>query len=327
MKKRFISGMLCLLVAGGIQAQRITDSSINTDYESGLGIQQITVDEDGVYMPTVKRSSRKFSWLTNRVLDVSPDGGKVAFLSEKGGTTNIYVKNIEDGQQSPLQQRSNRMQVLDFTFSPDGKYLLFTDVKGEDCQVCRTDANSGYACEILTVKQVDYSPIYCPDGEGILFARQQKDAFKIYRYNTQSHQMTVHATGYNPCPIPGENSYVCCRLNQNGKSEIWKVDMTTGKEICLVSAPNQHFSTPVVSPNGEWIAFVGESVKKEGNKSVANTDIFVCRTNGTSMMQLTDHIADDLSPAWSRNGKQIYFVSQRGSRNRTANVWRMNLKN
>ena len=43
MKKRFISGMLCLLVAGGIQAQRITDSSINTDYESRLENPIITV--------------------------------------------------------------------------------------------------------------------------------------------------------------------------------------------------------------------------------------------------------------------------------------------
>ena len=29
-------------------------------------------------------------------------------------------------------------------------------------------------------------------------------------------------------------------------------------------------------------------------------------------MQLTYHAADDLSPVWGRDGRYIYFVSQRG---------------
>jgi len=55
-----------------------------------------------------------------------------------------------------------------------------------------------------------------------------------------------------------------------------------------------------------------------------NTDIFVCRIDGTEFTQLTYHAADDISPVWSQDGKYIYFISQRGSSTGTANIWRMN---
>lgn len=328
MNTKVITSMLCMLMTtGSLVAQRIDYSPTATENEGDLAIQQMTTDEDAVHMPDVKRSSKKVNWLTNRVVATSPDGKRLAFLSDKDGTTNIFVKNLENGVKSPTLQRSDRTQVLDLTYSPDGKRLLFTDIKGADCQVCRTDAHEGYACEILTVKQVDYSPIYCDNEEEILFARQQDKTFNIYRYNTQNHNMTVHSTGTNPCPIPGEKAYVCCRLNEKGKNEIWKVSMETGEDICLVTDPKRNFSTPVVSPDGKWIAFVGESLTRYANKQIPNTDIFVCRTNGETMVQLTDHVANDLSPAWSPDGKHLYFISQRGNAKGTANVWRMNLKN
>ena len=69
---------------------------------------------------------------------------------------------------------------------------------------------------------------------------------------------------------------------------------------------------------------VGTNVLMNGTAQYGNTDIFVCKPDGTQLMQLTYHAADDLSPVWSRDGKYIYFISQRGSATATANVWRMN---
>ena len=45
--------------------------------------------------------------------------------------------------------------------------------------------------------------------------------------------------------------------------------------------------------------------------------------DGTGLMQLTYHAADDLSPAWSKDGRYIYFISQRGSADAIANIWRI----
>ena len=78
------------------------------------------------------------------------------------------------------------------------------------------------------------------------------------------------------------------------------------------------------SPDGQWILLVGSGAINTGESFYYNTDIFVCRIDGTELTQLTYHAADDLSPVWSRDGKFIYFISQRGSSTGTANIWKMN---
>lgn len=108
-----------------------------------------------------------------------------------------------------------------------------------------------------------------------------------------------------------------------GKGEIWRINITDGVEECIVTDADKTFSTPSLSPDGEWLLFVGSNGLPFGSRMFYNTDIFVARTDGSELRQLTFHAADDLSPVWSRDGKYIYFVSQRGSVTGTANIWRM----
>ena len=97
----------------------------------------------------------------------------------------------------------------------------------------------------------------------------------------------------------------------------------TGVEECIVSHPEHNFSSPVVSPNGQWLLFVGSSKIESGTLVYYNTDLFVSKMDGTGFAQLTYHAADDLSPIWSKDGQYIYFISQRGSKEGKANIWRM----
>ena len=101
-----------------------------------------------------------------------------------------------------------------------------------------------------------------------------------------------------------------------GHSEIWKVNYETGVEECIVSQPDRDFTSPSISPDGQWLLFVGSSKIETGSFSYYNTDLFVSRLDGTGFAQLTYHAADDLSPVWSKDGRYIYFVSK-------ANIWRM----
>ena len=330
MKHRIILLTIALFALFNTKAQVVDFSVLSVNEEAGIGLTRITSDNDFVAMPVVKRSPRKINWLTNRVIDISPDGNQLAYLSLRNGTTNIFIKDTD--KQGSSIQRTNRQSIQDFAYSPDGKYLCFSEKCGKFNQIFQTSSTSGYVCRQITSNNFDYSPVYSIDMKNIFFSRKEGKGMSIWSYNINNNFLSSYTRGFNPCPIGRDNSILCTRANAEGRSEIWKVDYATGVEECILADPVRSFSTPQLSPNGKWIVLVGTStITSNGNNAVnskvkfsyQNTDIFVCRPDGTQLTQITYHAADDLSPVWSKSGAYIYFISQRGSATATANVWRM----
>lgn len=295
-------------------------SVVKVNEESGVNFTRITSDNDYVSMPIVKRSGRIVNWLSNRILDISSDGSQLAYLSSRNNTNNIFIKDID--KQGASVQRTNRQAVLDFSYSPDGKYICFSEANGSLNQIFQTSSTSGYVCRQITSGAQDYSPVYSSDMKDIFFTRQERTGASVWSYSVSKNFLSSYTKGMNPCP-KGASSILCVRMNEAGRGEIWRVDFQSGIEECVVSDAQRSFSTPSISPNGQWILFVGSNVLLNGTTPYANTDIFACRSDGTQLVQLTYHAADDLSPVWSRDGKAIYFISQRGSSEGKANVWKM----
>ena len=296
-------------------------SVVQVNEEAGLDLTRVTTDNDYLCMPEVRRAGADVRWLSNRIIAVSPDGTRLAYLSARNGTTNIFIKDIT--RQGSSTQRTNRSAVLDFAYSPDGRFICFSEQSGAFCQIYQTQADGSYVCRQITQGNADYSPAYSADMKLIFFARQENNGTSVWSYNVANNFLANYTRGMNPCPVSGQSVLLCARTNAEGRGEIWRVDYQTGTEECIVADPHRSFTTPTLSPDGKWILAVGSSVLMNGTRQYANTDIFAVRSDGTQLTQLTYHAADDLSPVWSRDGKHVYFVSQRGSARATANVWRM----
>lgn len=317
----FFSILLCLssLV---VKAQKVDYSVVSVPEEAGNQFLKITSDADCVCIPVVKRSGKSINWFSNRILDISVNGEKLAYLAARNNATNIFIKDLD--RQGASVQRTNRTGVIDFSYSPDGKYICFSETRGKTNQIFQTDAVQGYVCRQITSGSMDYSPVYSSDMSQIFFARQEKKRVSIWSYNVADNFLSTYTVGMNPCPLKSEPAFICVRVNESGRGEIWKVDYQTGAEECVVSDAEKSFASPILSPDGQWILFVGSSRIEGDGFSYLNLDIYVAGTDGTELTQLTYHAADDFSPVWSRDGKYIYFISQRGSEEGIANVWRMN---
>ncbi len=321
MYKYILTFFTIFLSAYYIKAQTVDYSVIFVSEETGIEFQQVTTPNDYVCMPIVKRSSKTIDWFTNRVLDISPDGEKIAYISARNNTTNIFIKEIK--KQGSSVQRTNRTNIIDFAYSPDGKYICFSEQKGKTNQIFQTSATYGYICRQITNAGLDYSPVYSHDMGKLFFSRLEKNGSSIWSYNIENNFLSSYTNGMNPYPISSDNMFICTRINVDGRGEIWKINANSGIEECIIADREKSFTSPVISPDGEWILFVGSSNIVNGSINYYNTDIFVAKLDGTNMQQLTYHAADDLSPVWSKDGKYIYFISQRGNIEGIANIWRM----
>ena len=310
-----------MLLSSKLSYTQVDYSVVSVNEEAGIEFTRVTSENDYVCMPKVVRRGKIASWLTNRIIDVSKDGSQLAYLSARNNTTNIFIKDIY--RQGSSVQRTNRQAVLDFSYSPNDKLICFSEKSGRFNQIFQTDAKNGYVCRQITSGNMDYSPIYSTDMKNIFFARQENNGISVWSYNIENNFLSSYTKGLNPYPLNSQNSILCTRINAQGLGEIWRINYSTNVEECVLSDPNRSFSTPSLSPDGQWILLVGSNTLMNGTAFYTNTDIFVCRKDGTQLMQLTYHAADDLSPVWSSDGKFIYFISQRGSANGIANVWKM----
>ena len=124
----------------------------------------------------------------------SPDNKKLAFISDRDGTPNIYV--IERGIDDPkcnadaestlglYQLTDTEGSEYDISWSPDGRQILFVSERDGNPEIYVMD-NSGNNVVRLTRndKVKDVQPVWSPDGKNIAFASDLVGDFDIFIMN------------------------------------------------------------------------------------------------------------------------------------------------
>lgn len=331
-RKLVALAMLMTLCFTGAYAKRVKAdlSIVNVPEEGGASFERITEDADCVFANWPKESKWNFgnakvstvSWWVNPIIALSPDGKRIAYLNNKNQTSNIMVKNASKGGAST--QRTFRTMVQDFTWSPDGSTLCFTEYRSGHNGVYLVDADQGSVVrQISNGSDNDFAGQMSQDGNLIFFHRGEgMSAYSLWSFDRKTNLFSNYSRGMTPILVPGQKDLLyCSRFTDRKESEIWRINTTTGVEEIILSQPGRSFTTPQLSPDGNWLLVTGTSMDEKGKSF--NTDIFAVRVDGSQFTQLTFHPGNDLSAVWAPDGKSIYFVSQRGSKDGVYNVWKM----
>ena len=90
--------------------------------------------------------------------------------------------------------------------------------------------------------------------------------------------------------------------------DIYSVPVAGGQATAVITMPGVQDS-PLVSPDGRWLAFSSDIQ--------GNSDVYVVPVSGGQAVQLTFHEATDVPVSWSAKSDFIYFESTRGSARKT----------
>jgi Tol biopolymer transport system component len=313
-------------------------ASISVPEEGGLKFTEYTTDEDNVISPSVAASTNQLGnpqlqWWAAPMIAISNKGDMLSYLAFQNQTVNVYLKKTLGG--NAVVQRTFRTSVNDMAFSPDDKYIAFSDNTDGNANVYMINATEGAAIQQITSTSAnEVGPCYSPDNKNIFFTKYEntqmadgtyRTRYYVWSFNKESSLLTQYTEGFTPSVLPDGKSVLVTRNNkETGNGEIWLIDIDKGTESLLISDRERGFSSPQVAPDGKKVVCVG--ITNETLNRPINLDIYTFNIDGTKLTQLTFHGGHDLSPKWSPDGNEIYFLSQRGSDKGAFNVWKMNYK-
>jgi TolB protein len=170
---------------------------------------------------------------------------------------------------------------------------------------------------------------WAPDSKELAFSM----AGSLWRQKLDSREAVqlTDGTGYDYQPDwspDGKN--VIYTSYQNNAMELWLVDVSSGKTTQLTTGGAVNLE-PRWSPDGKRIAFV--STQYNGRFHIFRADFAGGKLE--NVMRLTGETKSDLpryyysaydteiNPTWTRDGKEILFVSNRGHIHGTGGFWRM----
>ena len=208
------------------------------------------------------------------------------------------------------------------SLSPDGKWLVYAGEAAGNRDIYLRSVGGQNAINLTADSpEKDDEPVFSPDGEGVAF-RSERDGGGIFVMGrTGEAARRITRAGFKPTWSPDgtEIAYSTENVefnpqNSESKSELWIAGVESGKTRHIVAAVDA--TLPSWSPHGQRIAYfqrLGE---------VAGGHIWTVPVAGGEPTQLTSGKARDWNPAWSPDGRYVYFVSDRGG---SMNLWRVRL--
>jgi len=248
---------------------------------------------------------------------VSPDGTTVAFIrgTAAGVAEDLYVVPTAGG--TPKRLTFDNAQVgSPPSWTADGRDLVFSSMRGGTMSLWRTPAQGGSPQPVPGVGAGSFIPSISLKGHQLIYQQIPSDKLSMWRLDLSKDQRSqnereIIATPSGRPHFSPDGKRIVFESNRLGYSEIWACD-GEGANCGQLTFLKGVAGAARWSPDGRYIAF--EYRPKE------HTEVYVLdMSSGLSRMLTTLPGADNGGPNWSRDGKWIYFYSDRGG---SFQVWK-----
>jgi len=161
----------------------------------------------------------------------SPDGERIAFVSNRSGNLEIWVAR-RDGSQA-VQLTSLRAQNTGTPrWSPDGRRIAFDSWASGSSAIYVVHSGGGVPRVVSAEPSGSRMPSWSPDGEWIYFSRGDYGAREIYKIPAAGGRATrlIRTGAFEALPSPDGRLVYFSKPMPNGGYTIWSVPAGGGPE-------------------------------------------------------------------------------------------------
>jgi Tol biopolymer transport system component len=231
----------------------------------------------------------------------SPDGKKIAFVSDRFGSREIWLMNANGTEPKALTEKSGGPSNL--RWSPDGSRIAFVSPRNTVDQIFTAETATGKIAQLTKEQSPIRQPAWSPDGKKLSYSSY------IGRYSTH----VMNADGSDKTKLTGNDGGLDAAWSPDGKQVAFTaiVGQPQGWRLYTISAdgknqkqltknPNTYGNVyPQWSPDGSKISF-GELVNNVLQVAVVNAD-------GTGLKVITSKHQHAYT-RWSPDGKSISYT-------------------
>ncbi len=219
---------------------------------------------------------------------ISPQGDKIAFMSDRDNYFDVYLMSASDGKildKLVSGQRTNNFEELHLltpglTWSPDGKQVALAVKAGETDAIMVVDAESGSQEKISFDLDGIFSVDWSSSGDQIAFTGLKTPQSDIYLYNVKTKELRnltndVFSDSDPVMSHDGKTIYFCSdRRSYTDRSklpprfsmsefqfsgrDLYSISVETGEISRVAGVPDADDSSPVVSPDGKKLLFISD---------------------------------------------------------------------
>lgn len=243
----------------------------------------------------------------------SPDGSKIAFTSNRAGTSDVYVMNA-DGTGVTRLTYSGGTETAP-VWSPDGSKIVMDSDRDGNREIYSMNADGSKQTRLTFNPTSDCGPVsFSPDGERIAFARNASgegpasDNFDIYSINIDGGDLRQLTTDprFDAEPVwSPDGSRILFITGRDRNFEIYAIKTDGTGEVNLTNSP-AYEGAFAFAADGMQVFYLG--IKFERSEL---SQIYLMNIDGTDRRQLTSFSDKIDRAAYSPQAMQFSLTSKK----------------
>jgi Tol biopolymer transport system component len=251
----------------------------------------------------------------------SGDGMRLAYSADVGNLRQIFVKNLQTGEEKRLTT-SDFDDIQPAFSSPDSRTILFvrsrkagqrlepSDVFGyyDDGDIWAIDLASGKETRLI---ENAFNPAYSADGKHIAVDASWAGPRQIWILDAQGHNPQQVTSDVSEAVVhmrprwSPDGKRIVFQNIEHTKFDIRVVDVASKTLVWITNDLNQDVD-PVWSPSGRFVYF--SSNRSSGGLNLWRSEIGQDGAPAGAPQQLTTGAGQDVEAAFSPDGKKLAFT-------------------